>query len=37
VVYSEEFRNSHFVSYKVKDAIVDQFREKTGTPPQYQR
>ena len=33
VVYSEEFRNSHFVSYKVKDAIVDQFREKTGNRP----
>ena len=33
VVYSEEFRNSHFVSYKVKDAIVDQFREKTGSRP----
>ncbi len=27
VVYSEEFRHSKFVSYKVKDAIVDQFRE----------
>ena len=33
VVYSEEFRNSRFVTYKVKDAIVDQFREKTGTRP----
>lgn len=33
VVYSDEFRNSHFVTYKVKDAIVDQFREKTGTRP----
>lgn len=33
VVYSDEFRNSHFVAYKVKDAIVDQFREKTGTRP----
>ena len=30
VVFSEEFRHSKFVSYKVKDAIVDQFREKTG-------
>lgn len=28
VVYSEEFRNSRFVTYKVKDAIVDQFIEK---------
>ncbi len=33
VVYSEEFRNSKFVSYKVKDAIVDQFRETTGDRP----
>ena len=33
VVYSEEFRNSRFVTYKVKDAIVDQFRESTGTRP----
>lgn len=33
VVYSEEFRNSRFVTYKVKDAIVDQFREHTGTRP----
>lgn len=33
VVYSEEFRNSRFVTYKVKDAIVDWFREKTGTRP----
>ena len=33
VVYSEEFRNSRFVTYKVKDAIVDQFREKPGERP----
>lgn len=33
VVYSEDFRNSRFVTYKVKDAIVDQFREKTGKRP----
>lgn len=33
VVYSEEFRNSRFVTYKVKDAIVDQFRERTGERP----
>ena len=33
VVYSEEFRNSRFVTYKVKDAIVDQFRENTGSRP----
>lgn len=33
VVFSEEFRHSKFVSYKVKDAIVDQFRENTGKRP----
>ena len=33
VVYSNEFRHSKFVAYKVKDAIVDQFREKTGERP----
>ena len=33
VVYSEEFRNSLFVTYKVKDAIVDQFRERSGNRP----
>ena len=33
VVYSEEFRNSRFVTYKVKDAIVDQLRECTGERP----
>lgn len=33
VVFSEEFRHSKFVSYKVKDAIVDQFRERTGKRP----
>ena len=33
VVFSEEFRHSKFVAYKVKDAIVDQFREKTGIRP----
>lgn len=33
VVFSEEFRHSKFVSYKVKDAIVDQFREQTGSRP----
>lgn len=33
VVYSEEFRHSKFVAYKVKDAIVDYFREKTGKRP----
>ena len=33
VVFSTEFRHSKFVAYKVKDAIVDQFREKTGNRP----
>ncbi len=33
VVFSEEFRHSKFVAYKVKDAIVDQFREKAGQRP----
>ena len=33
VVYSEEFRHSKFVAYKVKDAIVDYFREKHGERP----
>ncbi|KAA6341937.1 Ribosomal RNA large subunit methyltransferase K/L [termite gut metagenome] len=33
VVYSEVFRHSKFVSYKVKDAIVDYFREQKGERP----
>ncbi|MBQ9286083.1 MAG: RNA methyltransferase [Bacteroidaceae bacterium] len=33
VVFSNEFRHSKFVAYKVKDAIADQFREQTGTRP----
>ncbi|MDD5861906.1 MAG: THUMP domain-containing protein [Prevotellaceae bacterium] len=33
VVYSKEFTNSRFVTYKVKDAIVDWFREHTGERP----
>lgn len=33
VVFSNEFRHSKFVAYKVKDAIVDYFREKTGDRP----
>jgi len=32
-VYSEEFKHSKFVAYKVKDAMVDWFREKTGDRP----
>ena len=33
VVFSPDFHHSKFVAYKVKDAIVDFFREKTGTRP----
>lgn len=33
VVFSEEFRHSKFVSYRIKDAIVDYFREKIGKRP----
>lgn len=32
-VYSSEFRNSRFVTYRVKDAIVDHFMEKDGRRP----
>ena len=32
-VFSEEFRHSKFVSYRVKDAIADYFRERTGKRP----
>ena len=33
VVSSDHFRHSRFVSQKVKDAIVDRFRTKTGLRP----
>ena len=33
VVYSDVFRHSKFVAYRVKDAIVDYFNEKTGRRP----
>ena len=33
VVFSNEFRHSKFVAYRVKDAIADFFREKTGDRP----
>lgn len=33
VVFSEEFRHSKFVAYKIKDAIVDYFRDTTGERP----
>ncbi len=32
-VHSENFKHSQFVSQKCKDAIVDQFRNKTGQRP----
>ena len=32
-VYSTEFRNSKFVAYKVKDAVVDYFMEREGKRP----
>lgn len=32
-IHSDHFRHSQFVSQKAKDAIVDQFREKTGVRP----
>lgn len=32
-VFSQEFRHSKFVAYKVKDAIVDYFKETTGQRP----
>ena len=33
VVFSDEFRHSKFVAYRVKDAVADYFREKTGKRP----
>lgn len=33
VVFSNEFRHSKFVAYKVKDAIVDYFYDKEGKRP----
>ena len=32
-VYSETFRHSAFLTYRVKDAIVDRFSEQTGKRP----
>ncbi|MES2748018.1 MAG: THUMP domain-containing protein [Bacteroidota bacterium] len=32
-IHSENFKHSQFVSQKSKDAIVDQFRERTGQRP----
>ena len=33
VVFSENFRHSKFVAYRVKDAIADYWRDKTGDRP----
>jgi putative N6-adenine-specific DNA methylase len=33
VIHSDHFKHSQFVSQKCKDAIVDQFRERTGQRP----
>ena len=33
VVYSDVFRHSKFVAYRVKDAIADYFNEKSGERP----
>ena len=33
VVFSEEFRHSKFVSYRIKDAIVEKKKKKTGKRP----
>ena len=33
VVFSDEFRHSRFAAYRVKDAIADYFRERTGQRP----
>lgn len=37
VVHSPVFRNSHYVMQKVKDAIVDRFKEKTHLRPSINR
>ena len=35
-VFSESFRNSRFVTYRVKDAVVDYWQEHTGKRPNVQ-
>ncbi|MCP4309814.1 MAG: RNA methyltransferase [Bacteroidetes bacterium] len=37
VVYSPHFKNSFYVSQKVKDAIADRFRERTSIRPSVNR
>lgn len=36
VVYSDEFKHSKFVAYRVKDAVADYFRERDGRRPSVQ-
>jgi putative N6-adenine-specific DNA methylase len=36
-IHSEHFKHSQFVSQKAKDAIVDQFRDKTGQRPSIEK
>jgi putative N6-adenine-specific DNA methylase len=36
-VHSDNFNHSEFVSQKCKDAIVDQFRERTGQRPSVEK
>jgi putative N6-adenine-specific DNA methylase len=36
-VYSQQFTHSQFVALKAKDAIVDQFRKKTGRRPSIEK
>ena len=36
IVYSESFRNSRFVTYRVKDAIVDYWQDRAGKRPNVQ-
>ena len=36
IVYSESFRNSRFVTYRVKDAIVDYWQERANKRPNVQ-
>ena len=36
-VHSDNFKHSQFVSQKCKDAIVDQFRDKTGQRPSVEK
>ena len=37
VIHSPYFNHSHFIEQRVKDAVVDRFRDKTGTRPGVSR